>query len=69
VLLDIERARATIGPKSQFYIDRIKLVGYVCSTEERLLNSQKVIKILKWPLYIDVTSVQAFLGMYIYYRI
>jgi hypothetical protein len=39
VLSDIKRAGATIGPKSQFYIDRIKLVGYVCSTEERLLDS------------------------------
>ncbi len=39
VLLDIKRARATISPKSQFYIDRIKLVGYVYSTEGRLLDS------------------------------
>ncbi len=39
VLLDIKRARATIGPKSQFYIDEIKLVGYVYSAEERLLDS------------------------------
>jgi hypothetical protein len=39
VLLDIERAGAIIGPKSQFYIDRIKLVGYVYSAKERLLDN------------------------------
>jgi hypothetical protein len=39
VLLDIKRAEAIIGSKSQFYIDRIKLVGYVYSAEERLLDS------------------------------
>ncbi len=57
VLLDIKRARATIGPKSQFYIDEIKLVSYVYNTKERLLDSQKVIKILKQPSYIDITFV------------
>jgi hypothetical protein len=39
VLLDIERAGATIGPKSQFYMDGIKLVGYVYSAKGRLLDS------------------------------
>ncbi len=69
VLSDIERAGATIGPKSQFCMDGIKLVGYVCGAEGRLPDSQKVIKILEWPPCTDVTSARAFLGVCVYYRI
>jgi len=55
------------GLKSQFYIDRINVVGFIYSIEERLLISLKVIKILKWEGYKDLTKAKSFLGIYTYY--
>jgi hypothetical protein len=46
VLADIERAGCTISLKSQFYMNRINAVGFVCNEEGRKLSSSKVIKIL-----------------------
>jgi hypothetical protein len=43
----IERARATIRPKSQFYIPGLKLVSYVTNTDKRYLLIARVIKILE----------------------
>ena len=43
----IKQARCTIGPKSQFYINRVVLIGFVCSAKGRTLEIAKVIKILK----------------------
>ena len=47
-LVQLERASCTISLKSQFYIDGIKIVGFICRVEGRTPNSVKVIKILKW---------------------
>ena len=46
-LVRLERARCTIGPKSQFCIDGISIVGFVCGAEGQNLDSAKVIKILE----------------------
>jgi hypothetical protein len=69
VLADIERAGATIGPKSQFGVDGIKLVGYVCHAEGRSPDSEKVLKILDWMPCRSQTEVRAFIGVCVYYRI
>ena len=48
ILKRIKRVGASINRlKSQFYIDRINVVGFVYNIEERSLASLKVIKILK----------------------
>jgi hypothetical protein len=44
-------------------------MGYVCDSEGRHPDSAKVIKILDWPAYRDLTEVKSFLGVYVYYRI
>ena len=44
-LVCLERAGCTIGPKSQFCIDGINIVGFVCRAKGRSLDSAKVIKI------------------------
>jgi hypothetical protein len=46
-LVCLERAGCTIDSKSQFCIDRINVVGFVCRTEDRSLDNAKVIKILE----------------------
>ena len=70
VLEQIKRAGASIsGLKSQFYIDGINIVGFVCSIEGRLLASSKVIKILEQKGYRDFIKAKSFLRIYIYYQI
>jgi hypothetical protein len=43
----IERARATIRPKSQFYIPRLKLISYITNIDKRHSLIARVIKILE----------------------
>jgi hypothetical protein len=43
----LERAGCTIGTKSQFCIEGIRIVGFVCGAEGRSPDSVKVIKILE----------------------
>jgi len=68
-LVRLERAGCTIGPKSQFYMDGIKIVGFVCRAEGRTPNSAKVIKILEWKPCVDIGEARAFIGVCVYYRI
>ena len=68
-LVRIERARCTIGPKSQFCIDGINVVGFVCGAEGRSPDTAKVIKILEWKACTDVSEARAFIGVCVYYRI
>jgi len=68
-LIRLERARCTISPKSQFYMDGIKIVSFVCGAEGRTSDCAKVIKILKWKPYADIGEARAFIGVCVYYRI
>jgi len=65
----IERAGATIGPKSQFCYDGMIVVGFVCGSKGRAPEAAKVSKILNWEYCKDVTEAKAFLGICVYYRI
>ena len=70
VLADLERAGITIaGTKSQFCYSGIKIVGYICDSKGQHPDRSKVLKILDWPEYVDVTTAQAFMGVCVYYRI
>ena len=68
-LCDLERAGCTIGPKSQFCMDGIKMVGYICDGEGRRPDSLKIIKVTEWPPCRDKRDIKAFLGLCVYYRI
>src|SRR5438552_18535524 len=46
-LVRLERAGCIIRPKSQFCINGISIVSFVCKAEGRSLDSTKVIKILE----------------------
>jgi len=65
----LERAGCTIGAKSQFCIDGIRIVGFVCGAEGRSPDSVKVIKILEWAPCQNVGEARAFIGVCVYYRI
>ncbi len=70
ILVCIERAKYTISRvKSQFCMDRIKIIGYVCGAEGKSPDTAKVIKILKWRPCMNVTEARAFIGVCVYYRI
>ena len=45
ILKQIKRARATIRPKSQFYLNRINIIKFIYNLKEKELLVDKVIKI------------------------
>jgi RNase H-like domain found in reverse transcriptase/Integrase zinc binding domain len=65
----IERAGATIGPKSQFCMPGLKLVGFVTDADGRHPPTAKIIKILEWPPLNNAREVREFLGVCVFYRI
>lgn len=69
VLADIERAGCTIGPKSQFCMNGINAVGFVCTGEGRKPGSTKVADILEWEPCRDISDARAFIGICVYFRI
>ena len=42
---------------------KVSIVGQTCTLEERLLDSQKIDKILNWPPLTSVKNVRGFLGL------
>jgi hypothetical protein len=63
----VELAGATIRPKSQWCIDSVVIVGYICGSKGRSPESSKVIKILDWPLCTDLYAARVFIGVCVYY--
>lgn len=64
VLADLERAGVTIvRNKSQFCQAGRKIVGFICDANGCHFNTSKILKILDWPEYTDVTSAYAFMGI------
>jgi len=50
-------------------MDGVQIIGYICSFEERLPETAKIIKILEWPAPRDITQARAFISVCVYYRI
>lgn len=70
VLGDLEQGNiTTAGAKSLFCKVRLKIVGYICNTDNRHLDTLKVLKILDWQKCTNVTSAHAFITVFIYYQI
>ena len=65
----IERAQATIGPKSQFCHNGMVVVGFVTGSKGRSPSSAAIVKVLKWERCNSVTEAKAFIGLCVYYRI
>jgi len=69
-MADIERAGGTISvAKSEFLMEQLKIVSYVCGMDGRSRQETKTRKINNCPSCIDLSNVRAFLGLYVYYRI
>ena len=70
VLVNIKKTDCTISnEKSQFYIFELKIVDFVCDSNDRFSEIAKIIKILEWFSGRDVSKVRAFINVYVYYRI
>jgi RNase H-like domain found in reverse transcriptase/Integrase zinc binding domain/Reverse transcriptase (RNA-dependent DNA polymerase) len=69
VLERLELAGLTIGPKSQFCMKGISIVGFVTGAEGRWPESSKIIKILEWGPCANITDARAFIGVCVYFRI
>jgi hypothetical protein len=70
VLDSLERAGLTMsGSKSQWCMNGVQIVGFICSAEGRLPETAKIIKILEWPAPVNTTQARAFIGVCVYYRI
>ena len=53
----------------EFYIEGIKIVGFVCDARGRSPESPKIAKVLGWELCHDLAGARAFIRLCIYYRI
>ena len=70
VLVNLEKTNCTISDeKSQFCMSELKIVDFVCDSNDRSSETAKIIKILEWPSCRDVSKVRAFINVCVYYRI
>ena len=70
VLADVERAGATIsGETSDWYWNRVKIVGFVCGEAGWWPQASRVDKVWNWPRSENRTECRAFSGLCTYYRI
>ena len=69
VIADIERAGGMIsGPKSAIICEGLRIVAFVCDSEGRHPDMEKVRKIVEWPACRSITEARAFIGICVYYR-
>ena len=69
ILLNFELIDCIISDeKLQFCMSSIKIVRFVCDFHDCRSEDFKIIKILKWRFCHDVTSVQAFIEVCMYYQ-
>jgi hypothetical protein len=70
ILANLEKAGCTIsGVKLQFCMSGLRIMEFVYDILRRHPNISKVIKIVKWPFFNDITEVRVFVGVAIYYRV
>jgi hypothetical protein len=68
ILADLKRTRYTISEiKSQFYMPKLRVIGFICDTLKRYPNIFKVIKIIKWFFPNNIAEARAFVKMTVYY--
>ena len=70
VLVNLEKTNCTTSDeKFQFCISELKIVDFVCDSNDRFSETAKIIKILEWSSCRDVSKVRAFIDVCVYYRI
>ena len=70
ILVNLEKTNCTISnEKFQFCMFELKIVNFVCDSNNRFSKTAKIIKIFEWPSCCDVSKVRIFIDVYVYYRI
>jgi hypothetical protein len=69
VLANLKRAGCTISEvKSQFYMSRFRVMGFIYNILRRHPDTFKIIKIVEWSFPNNVTETRAFIKITVYYR-
>ena len=70
VLTNVEAAGGCVsGQKSQFVVEFLKIVGFICGPDGRTPESGKVLKIVEWPPCTRLEDARAFIGICVYFRL
>ena len=70
ILMNLKKTDCIISnEKFQFCVVNFKIVDFVCDSNDRFLETTKIIKILKWFSCRNVFEVRAFIEVCVYYRI
>ena len=68
--MKLEKAKCTISnERFQFYMFKLKIVDFVCDSNDKFSEIAKIIKILEWSSCRDVSKVRTFINVCVYYRI
>ena len=70
ILTNIEAAGECVsGQKSQFVVEYLKIVGFICGPDGRMPEAEKVLKIVEWPPCTRLEEARAFIGICVYFRL
>ena len=70
MLMNLGKINCTISDKKfQFYMFELKIVDFVCDSNNRFSEIAKIIKIFEWFSCHDVSKVRTFINVCVYYRI
>ena len=68
--MNLKKTNWTISDeKFQFCVIDLKIINFVCDSNDRFFETAKIIKILKWFSCRDVFEVRAFIEVCVYYQI
>ena len=70
MLVNLEKTNCIISDeKSQFYMSELKIIDFVCDSNDKSSETAKIIKILEWSSCRNVSKVRTFIDVCVYYRI
>ena len=70
VFINLEKTNCTISDKKfQFCMFELKIVNFVCDSNNRSFEITKTIKILEWFSCCNISKIRAFINICVYYRI
>ena len=68
--MNLEKANRMISnEKSQFYIFELKIINFICDSNDRSSETVKITKILEQSSCRNVSKVRTFINVCVYYRI
>ena len=68
--INLKKTEYTIlDEKSQFYMSELNIIDFVYDLSDRSSETAKIIKILEWSFYCNISKIRAFINVCVYYRI